>query len=52
VILDEARMQQTHIRSTQNQDFIENLVITLEFKDYKIEIQKILQKIEHIYGSI
>jgi hypothetical protein len=45
-------MQQTHIRSIQNQDFIENLVTTLEIKDYKIEIQKILQKIEHIYGSI
>jgi hypothetical protein len=29
VILDEARMQQTHIRSIQNQYFIENLVIML-----------------------
>jgi hypothetical protein len=31
---------------------MKNLVITLSLKVYKIEKQKVLQKIEHICGSI
>jgi hypothetical protein len=52
VILDEARMQQTHIRSIQTQNFLENLIITHSFKVYKTEMKKVLQKIENIYGSV
>jgi hypothetical protein len=52
VTLVEVRMQQTHIRSIQTQNFIENLVITHWFKVYKIEKKKVLQKIEHICGSV
>jgi hypothetical protein len=52
VTLDEVRMQQTHIRSIQTQNFIENLVIRHWFKVYKIEKKKVLQKIEHICGSV
>jgi hypothetical protein len=52
MILDEARMQQTHIRSIQNHNFIENLVIALYFKDYKDEKHKVFQNIEYVWGSI
>jgi hypothetical protein len=43
---------QTHIRSIQNHNFIENYIITLYFKDYKDEKQKVLQKIEHVCGKV
>jgi hypothetical protein len=52
VILDEVRMQQTHVRRIQNYNFIEILLITLYFNDYKVKKQKVLQKIELICGSV
>jgi hypothetical protein len=51
VILDEARMRKHTYEAYKDKIEVENIITDL-FKDYKIREQKVLQKIEHVCGSV
>jgi hypothetical protein len=51
VILDEARIRKHTYKAYKDKIEVENIITTL-FKDYKIRKHKVLQKIEHVYGSV
>jgi hypothetical protein len=50
-ILDEARIRKHTYEAHKDKIKVENIITTL-FKDFKIRKQKVLQKIEHVCGSV
>jgi hypothetical protein len=52
VILDDARMRKHTYEAYKDKIKVENIIIIALFKDYKIVKQKVLQKIEHVCGSV
>jgi hypothetical protein len=50
-ILDEARMHKHTYKAYKDKIKVENIITAL-FKDFKIRKQKVLQKIEQVYGSV
>jgi hypothetical protein len=51
VIFDEVRMRKHTYEAYKDKIEVENIITDL-FKDYKIREQKVLQKIEHVCGSV
>jgi hypothetical protein len=52
VILDDAGMRKHTYEAYKDKIKVENIIIIALFKDYKIVKQKVLQKIEHVCGSV